>query len=227
EKLHLMGRIDRVDVCEQGDKVYVKVIDYKSGNKSFDLAAVYMGLDLQLVVYLNAALEYISKKYDDRDTVIPAGIFYYHIDDPMINADGSDPMTDEEINEKILGELKMSGLVNSDEEVYRLMDKDFDTRSSVIPVSVKKDGEFGQGSSVASTGEFKALSDYVNRKISEMGTKILNGDIKIEPHKRSEREDPQCKYCDYAGICGYRGEGIVPEGIDSDSNDPKDDDTDS
>ena len=211
EKLHLMGRIDRVDVCEQGDKVYVKVIDYKSGNKNFDLAAVYMGLDLQLVVYLNAALEYISKKYDDRDTVIPAGIFYYHIDDPMINADGSDPMTDEEINEKILGELKMSGLVNSDEEVYRLMDKDFDTRSSVIPVSVRKDGEFGQGSSVASTEEFKALSDYVNQKISEMGTEILNGDIKIEPHKRSEKDDPQCRYCDYAGICGYRGEGTVPD----------------
>ena len=227
EKLHLMGRIDRVDVCEQGDKVYVKVIDYKSGNKSFDLAAVYMGLDLQLVVYLNAALEYISKKYGDQETVIPAGIFYYHIDDPMINADGSDPMTDEEINEKILGELRMSGLVNSEEEVYRLMDKDFDARSSVIPVSVKKDGEFGQGSSVASTEEFKTLSDYVNQKISEMGKEILDGDIKIEPHKRSEREDPQCKYCDYAGICGYKGEGIVPEGIDSDSDDPKDDDTDS
>ena len=223
EKLRLMGRIDRVDVCEKDDKVYVKVIDYKSGNKSFDLAAIYAGLDLQLVVYLNAAQEYISRKYEKKDEVIPAGILYYHIDDPVIDADGAVPMSDEEINTKILGELKMKGLVNSDEEVYRLMDNDFDTRSSVIPVSVKKDGGFGTGSSVESTDEFRILSDYVNLKIAEMGHEILDGNISIDPHKMSEKLDPQCKYCDYSGICGYRGEGTVYDIAQQDSVEDGDD----
>lgn len=224
EKLRLMGRIDRVDICEHGDRIYVKVIDYKSGNKSFDLAAVYVGLDLQLVVYLNAAQEYISRKYQKKDGVIPAGILYYHIDDPMIDADGTALMSDEEINTKILGELKMKGLVNSDEEAYRLMDNDFDTRSSVIPVIVKKDGGFGAGSSVASTEQFRILSDYVNYKIAEMGREILDGNIRIEPHKKSYMDKSQCIYCDYSGICGFRGESIVCDDINPEESDEDDED---
>ena len=66
EKMHLQGRIDRIDVSEDAEHVYVKVIDYKSGNKKFDLAALYYGLQLQLVVYMNAAMELESRKHPDR-----------------------------------------------------------------------------------------------------------------------------------------------------------------
>ena len=211
ERIRLMGRIDRMDICEDERNVYVKVIDYKSGNKSFDLAAIYMGLDLQLVVYMNAAMETMALKneYTHSDkTIVPAGILYYHIDDPIIDAGNVKSLDDESINDSISKELKMRGLVNSDEKVYRLMDSDFETRSSVIPVSVKKDGDFNRGSSVASTEEFKVLSDYVNLKISEMGREILAGDIKIEPHKKKEGDNP-CRYCDYMNVCGYRGDGVT------------------
>ena len=51
------GKIDRVDTCEDGDCVYVKVIDYKTGSKSFDVTALYHGLQLQLMVYMDAALQ--------------------------------------------------------------------------------------------------------------------------------------------------------------------------
>lgn len=211
EKLKLIGRIDRLDVCEDGDKVYVKVIDYKSGNKSFDLAAVYKGLDLQLVVYLNAATEYISGKYKTEGGVIPAGILYYHIDDPLVDADGEGELTDEEIGLKVLEQLKMKGLVNSDEKVYRLMDNDFADRSTVIPVSVKKDGDFGAGSSVASTEEFRIISDYVNQKIADMGRSIMNGNIKIEPNVCHEGDTSPCTYCEYLSICGYKGQPIAAQ----------------
>ncbi|MBR5765682.1 MAG: PD-(D/E)XK nuclease family protein, partial [Lachnospiraceae bacterium] len=69
EKVRLIGRIDRLDSYEDEKAVYVKVIDYKSGNKSFDLAAVYLGLDLQLVVYLNAATEMVSREIKDKKQV--------------------------------------------------------------------------------------------------------------------------------------------------------------
>ena len=55
--LNLRGRIDRMDVFEDEDKVYVKIMDYKSGSTSFDLALLYHGLQLQLVVYMDAALK--------------------------------------------------------------------------------------------------------------------------------------------------------------------------
>ena len=61
EKMRLRGRIDRVDLCETDDKVYVKIIDYKTGNTSLDLVALYYGLQLQLAVYLDAAVELEQK----------------------------------------------------------------------------------------------------------------------------------------------------------------------
>ena len=99
EKMHLRGRIDRVDTYREDGKIYVKVIDYKSGNTSFDLLSLYHGLQLQLVVYLNAAVEVLKRKHPNEE-VLPAGIFYYHIDDPVIEGNGSE--SEIEIYEQIL-----------------------------------------------------------------------------------------------------------------------------
>ncbi len=79
------GRIDRVDIMEEpeNNRVYVKVIDYKTGNTSFDLLALYHGLQLQLMVYLDGALQVEKRKYPDRE-IVPAGVFYYNVKDPMI-----------------------------------------------------------------------------------------------------------------------------------------------
>ena len=85
EELHLKGRIDRLDLCEDENHVYVKIIDYKSGNTSFDLAALYYGLQLQLVVYMDAAVEE-EKRHPEKE-VVPAGMFYYHIQDPIVDWD--------------------------------------------------------------------------------------------------------------------------------------------
>ena len=87
EALHLRGRIDRMDLCEDEEHVYVKIIDYKSGGTSFDLTALYYGLQLQLVVYMDAAMEMEERRNPDK-AVIPAGIFYYNINDPVIDREG-------------------------------------------------------------------------------------------------------------------------------------------
>lgn len=67
-----------MDVFEDEDKVYVKIMDYKSGSTSFDLALLYHGLQLQLVVYMDAALKMQENRHPGKQAV-PAGIFYYHI----------------------------------------------------------------------------------------------------------------------------------------------------
>ena len=119
EKMRLKGKIDRIDVCEKEQEVYIKVIDYKSGNKSFDLVALYYGLQLQLVVYLNAAMEMEQRIHRDKE-IVPAGIFYYHVKDPMLT--GKETASPEQIRQEILKELKVSGLVNEEPKVYREMD---------------------------------------------------------------------------------------------------------
>ena len=105
-----------MDTCVDGEKVYVKVIDYKSGNTSFDMVALYYGLQLQLVVYLNAAMEMEKRVHPDKEAV-PAGIFYYRMQDPVL--DGGKERTPEEINREILKELRLNGLVNEDPEIVK------------------------------------------------------------------------------------------------------------
>lgn len=195
EVLHLRGRIDRMDVYEDAANVYVKIIDYKSGNQAFDLAAVYQGLQLQLVVYLNAAMEMQEKAHPGKQ-IVPAGILYYHIDDPLVEANRQD--TPEDINQRIISQLAMKGLVNSDETVIHLMDQEFEKSSDVIPVSRLKSGELSSKSSVASTEEFRIISDYVNYKIKEMGTEILSGNI--------QAGSQDCTYCSYRTVCHYTAE---------------------
>lgn len=102
------GKIDRIDTCEEENQVYVKVTDYKTGSKAFDMTAFYYGLQLQLAVYLNAALELEKKKHPNKE-IIPAGIFYYQMKDPMVEKTEED-----QVQDALLKELRPDGLVSSD-----------------------------------------------------------------------------------------------------------------
>lgn len=198
EKMRLRGRIDRIDTCEENDTVYVKVIDYKSGNRRFDLAALYYGLQLQLVVYMNAAVEMEQKKHPQKN-VVPAAMLYYHIADPMV--DGGQSMTPEQLNRKILQELKMTGIVNENENAVRLLDGEFTDKSDILPLERKKDGTFSSHSAVISEQDMTVISSYVNHKIKELGSGIMRGDIAVRPFEQGDSS--ACTYCSYKSICGY------------------------
>ena len=200
EKMHLQGRIDRIDVSEDAEHVYVKVIDYKSGNRKFDLAALYYGLQLQLVVYMNAAMEMESRKHPDKE-IFPAALLYYHIDDPTIETPVE--LTDEQINEQILAKLRMNGVVNSDPEVVERLDRYMQDKSVVIPVEKKKDGSFSARSSVLSREEMQLISSYVDAKIRSIGREILDGKIAANPYEKGNEE--ACTYCAYKKVCGFDG----------------------
>ena len=200
EKMHLQGRIDRIDVSEDAEHVYVKVIDYKSGNKKFDLAALYYGLQLQLVVYMNAAMELEGRKHPDKE-IVPAALLYYHIDDPTIETPVE--LTQEQINEEILAKLRMNGVVNSDPAVVERLDRFLQDKSKVIPVEKKKDGSFSARSGVLSREEMQLVSSYVDTKIREIGREILDGKIAANPYEKGNEE--ACTYCAYKKVCGFDG----------------------
>ena len=200
EKMHLQGRIDRIDVSEDAEHVYVKVIDYKSGNRKFDLAALYYGLQLQLVVYMNAAMEMESKKHPDKE-IVPAALLYYHIDDPTIETPVE--LTDEQINEQILAKLRMNGVVNSDPEVVERLDRYMQDKSVVIPVEKKKDGSFSSRSGILTREEMQLVSSYVDTRIRDIGREILNGKIAASPYEKGNEE--ACTYCAYKKVCGFDG----------------------
>ena len=188
------GRIDRVDIMEDQNKVYVKVIDYKTGNTSFDLVYLYHGLQLQLMIYLDGALKVEQKKYPDKE-IVPAGVFYYNIKDPMIQEKIDADV--EAVSAGLMKELKMNGLVQADAELVRRMDNSLGS----IPVAFNKDGSFRKNSSVADRAQFTVLGRYVRTKIEKIRSSILEGDARVSPYELGKKN--ACTYCPYMTVCGF------------------------
>lgn len=197
EKIYLQGRIDRIDTLDLDGDTYVRIIDYKTGAKKFDLNELYYGLQMQLLVYLDALIK--NSKYILNKQVKPGAVLYFKIDDPIIK--GKKEMTTEEVEVEVLDALKMKGLVLKDARVVRAMDKDIEGYSLVIPAAFKKDGDFKSNSDVITEEEFKMLREYVNRKMIELCEDMLSGNIKVEPTKYSNKT--HCEYCDFAAICQF------------------------
>lgn len=202
EGLSLRGRIDRMDLYETEDKMYVRVIDYKSGTTSFDIQSIYYGLQQQLAIYLSAAIDFLRRSNEGKE-VIPAGILYYHIDDPIV------AKTDE-ADEDIYKSLKMNGLVNKDKEIIGLMDSKLkgpdgnlrgSAKSDIIPVDTNKEGEPSKRSSVADRRQIESLLSYVNRKLIDDKNNILQGDTRLNPYRTADRV--ACEYCEYKSACGF------------------------
>lgn len=189
------GKIDRVDTYEDGDCVYVKVIDYKTGSKSFDVTALYHGLQLQLMVYMDAALQLEQKKHPEKE-ILPAGVFYYRIQDPLIDR----PKEGEE-QESILKELKPDGMISLEKEVLEHLDHCMVGESSVIPVKYNKNGSLSKSSKAASAQDFYLMMKYAVNKVEEIRQKILSGDVKVNPYRRGT--ETSCDYCSYRQICGF------------------------
>lgn len=203
----LNGKIDRMDQCETEDQVFLKIIDYKSGQTQFDLTSVFYGLQLQLMVYMNAACEDQQKKHPDC-VVIPAGILYYHIDDPLVISEDFDDfagkMTDSadaEDSTAILEQLAVDGLVMDDSEAIRHMDHHPDEAPKVLPIKLKKDGTLSAVSSAASPENFEVLSWHVKRTTRALGEKIFSGNIHPHPYRYGPKK--ACDYCNYRAVCGF------------------------
>lgn len=141
-----------------GTDVYVRIIDYKTGKKDFNIVKTYYGIDIQLMVYMEAAMKLVAKMRPGKN-VIPAGVFYYNISDPIVSATTESV---EEIEDKIKGELRLKGMVNSDKDIVEKMDNTEGT-SLNIPVSRKADGGFdSRRSKVMNTEQFNMLGRFVD-----------------------------------------------------------------
>lgn len=190
------GKIDRIDTCEDDGTIYVKVTDYKTGMKSFDITAYYYGLQLQLPVYLNAAVELEQKKHMG-ETVVPAGIFYYRMKDPIVDKEKND----EVLEAKLLKELKLDGLVNADETVLQHLERDLNGKSNLNPIDRNKDGSLSKSSKVLSPEEFVRFLEYTKKKEAELKAEMTEGYAEAEPYKLEGSTG--CDYCAYRDICGF------------------------
>lgn len=174
ETMYLNGKIDRVDLKAEEDRIYINIIDYKSGSTALDLTSAYYGLQIQLIFYMEAALETVKKQYPDRE-VLPGGVLYYNIKDPVVEKAGE--MDEETVKGRMLEQLQMNGLMYP--AVNELPKK-------VGPVSQK---------------QFKSLLAHVTREAVCLGSGILRGETAPVPYKKGQRT--ACDYCQFRTVCGF------------------------
>lgn len=193
KKVQITGKIDRVDLAKNEDGQYVRIIDYKSSVKNIDLNEVVAGLQIQLLTYLDAVT--------DIEKMLPAGVLYFNLIDPIIKADRN--MSEEEIELEIKKQFKMKGLIVADVKVIRMMDKTLETGySSIVPAYVGKEDKLSEKkSSVVTKEQFQVLQKYMKKIIKQIAEEILSGKIELNPYNK-KRKTP-CKYCEYKAICGF------------------------
>ena len=180
ESVTLIGRVDRIDTLDLDGETYIRVIDYKTGKKEFNMNELYSGLQIQLLVYLDVLLKNSEKIIEKQ--ALPGAMFYFRLNDPIIKS--KTELSEEEIEKKILEELKFDGLLLKDPKVIRSMDNEFEEgeTSVIIPAKINKNGTLAKNDKMITQKQFDLLREYVNSKVIELCTKMISGDIALEPY---------------------------------------------
>ena len=202
--LILNGKIDRVDLLDAEGTRYVKIIDYKSGNKTFSFQDIYYGLQLQLLIYLDAYLKYYKKTGAELK---PGGVFYFRIAEPTLALDKE--VSAEQIEKTLFENMKMSGLLLQDDAIIESLDhslrpestKGLSGTSAIVPVGFTKKGEYSSTSNLASEEQYEAILQFVTQRTREIGEAMKAGIITPLPFK--DRDRSPCSYCKYRSICRH------------------------
>ena len=186
-RVYVRGIIDRIDRYAGDEGVYLRVVDYKSGTEKLNPARIFWGAQLQLLLYLQAALT-------TEPGALPAGAFYMHVADPLV------PQKDEwaQIEDALARELSLKGVILKDAAIIRRMD-DAD-QPLTIPKALNADGSFSKTAPLATLDQLYSLIGYAEKLAGQWAEKIIAGDIAAHPLCDKNGDGP-CRYCDYAAIC--------------------------
>ena len=202
--LRLVGRIDRMDLCESEGKLLVKILDYKSGNRDLDPDRIRQGLQLQLMVYMQAALAYEALRHPGQE-IIPAAMLYYRFYDPAVAGSGRE-LESEAALLKAQGEirklLRPKGMVNASEDILRELDTQMGRTSEVIPVGRTAKGDFTKATFALTTEEFRQLSGEAGEAIRQLACDAMDGHTQANPRMLDARTTA-CTYCPFKDVCGF------------------------
>ena len=110
-------------------------------------------------------------------------------------------MSEEEIEQRIRKELRVTGVINSDEQVLKGLDSSGESKSQVIPVEYKTDGTLSSRSSVMDQEQIRLLLDYSRKKAGELGRQIGEGEVSMNPCEVNQAD--ACAYCAFKSICSF------------------------
>ena len=193
----VVGKVDRVDGWLHDGKLYLRVVDYKTGKKSFDLAELRYGLGLQMLLYLFTLKEEGQMLFGGHE-IVPAGVLYTPAREPMLRcARDTEP---EKIEKALKKELRRSGMVLEDPAVLQAMEHSALESPCYLPIAVKRDGAVT--GSLASAEQLGKLSKYVDHILHEITQEVFAGNIDADPYARTPQQSA-CTYCEFASACHF------------------------
>ena len=195
--MQLRGNIDRVDTAEHEGKLYVKVVDYKTGATSWEPYKILSGSQLQLLIYLSAITELFERQYPDKE-ILPGAVFYAPVGDAFVDLEKI--RTEEALRKAKLKELTPSGLINSDETALTLLAGDGEDAADFLPVRTGE-GKIRLGENTVDAGRIFKLQAYAKEKLREAGEAILGGNVRVLPLE--EDGHTSCEYCPYRDVCAF------------------------
>jgi len=200
--LSLKGIIDRIDTARVGERMYLRVVDYKSGKKELDLDTVYYGLSLQLLTYLDVAINGMS------DNALGAGALYFHVHNPYTQINEEVLTTENPVmtveNEQS-ADYRMTGYLPENYEVAIMSDTylaDGASKSDVVPITLKKDQTFAaRGNKILTPADFDMLRKFAGKKIDDAVYEMTAGRVRINPS--SHKGSTACDWCQYLAVCKF------------------------
>ena len=194
--LSVSGKVDRVDGWIHDEKLYLRVVDYKTGKKSFDLTDLRYGLGIQMLLYL-FTLKDKGAAYFGQE-IVPAGVLYMPARDVILRADRG--ISQEKLADAMRKELRRSGMVLSEPDVLRAMEHSALEEPCYLPLRIGKDGSISGG--VASAAQLGKLGGYVDRLLHQIARELENGNVDADPCSRGP-QDSACTWCEFASACYF------------------------
>lgn len=213
KEIVLTGKIDRVDIYNNGEIDYVRVIDYKSSTKELNMDKIMAGIQMQLFIYMNAVLNstkklesYSVSKNEDANYK-PAALLYSRfnpVKGKVESLEEVENMNEDELEKEQLSENKLKGFVIKDIDIINHLDKTLDEtnkRSDIMAIERRKDGSLGARTAGLYEEDFDVVKNYIIDKTEEICEAIYSGKIDIHPYK-FDSETP-CAYCEFKSICKF------------------------
>ncbi|MFW3611140.1 helicase-exonuclease AddAB subunit AddB [Staphylococcus caprae] len=205
--INIRGQIDRIDTYTKGDHSYVNIIDYKSSTSSatLDLTKVYYGLQMQMMTYMDIVLQN-QERLGLTDIVKPGGLLYFHVHEPRIKFENWSKIDEEKLDKKLIKSFKMSGLLNSDEEVIDAIDSRMEPSftSDIVPLGLTTKGAISKNTSrVADEDVIRQFIQHNKNNFIDTATHIMDGHTEVAPLKY--KNTLPCQFCSYQSVCHVDG----------------------
>lgn len=190
-RLSLTGFLDRVDHWLHNGKRYIRVVDYKTGKKSFDFSDIADGRGLQMLLYL-FALTRQGQALLGPEELVPSGVLYIPARNPVV--DGQRGMTDQEVRSAQSRLLRRQGLILDDPMVLDAMEP-AQGEYRFLPLD-------SSGDCLVTPSQMEQLDRCITTALQKAAGQLAAGNIDADPYWRDSQRNA-CRWCDYRSACHF------------------------